>query len=86
MQCEITMNNVSARLQRCFLAVFSELTADEVATATVASVRDWDSVASVTLFTMIEEEFGVALDAEALDEFDSFEHILSHVERGLQAQ
>ncbi len=79
------MDNTSARLTKCFLAVFPEITPAEVATASTASLKNWDSVASVTLFTLIEEEFGIALSLDALDEFNSFQHILSHLERRLCA-
>jgi acyl carrier protein len=79
------MDNTSARLTKCFLAVFPEMTPAEVPTAATVAVKNWDSVASVTLFTVIEEEFGIALSLDALDEFNSFQHILSHLEQKLGA-
>jgi acyl carrier protein len=75
------MDNISARLTKCFLAVFPQMMPEEVANATTASMKNWDSVASVTLFSLIEEELGIALSLDALDEFNSFQHILSHLER-----
>jgi acyl carrier protein len=75
------MDNTSNRLTRCFLAVFPEMAPEEVATATTASVKNWDSVASVTLFSLIAEEFGIDLSLDALDEFNTFQHILSHLEQ-----
>lgn len=74
------MDNPSARLTKCFLAVFPEMTPEEVPTAATTSVKNWDSLASVTLFSLIEEEFGIALSLDALDEFNSFGRILSHLE------
>lgn len=79
------MDETSARLTKCFLAVFPEMRPGEVSTATTTSVKKWDSVASVTLLSVIEEEFGIALNLDALDEFKSFEHVLSHLERQLHS-
>ena len=75
------MDNARARLAKCFLAVFPDLKPEEVGNATTANVKNWDSVASVTLFTVMEEEFGLNLDVDVLDEFSSFERILAHIEK-----
>ena len=75
------MDDTGKRLTKCFLAVFPEMAPEEVASAATASVKNWDSVASVTLFSLIEEEFGVVLSLDALDEFNAFQQILAHLER-----
>ena len=75
------MNDTAKRLTKCFLVVFPEMTPEEVAEATTANTKNWDSVASVTLFTLIEEEFGNTISLDALDEFNTFRHILSHLEK-----
>lgn len=75
------MNDTAKRLTKCFLVVFPEMTPEDVAEATTANVKNWDSVASVTLFTLIEEEFGNTISLDALDEFNTFRHILSHLEK-----
>jgi acyl carrier protein len=75
------VNNTAERLTKCFLVVFPDITPEEVVSAATTSLKDWDSVASVTLFSLIEEEFGIVLSLDALDEFNTFQHILSHLER-----
>ena len=75
------MDDVSTRLVKCFCAIFPDLDPHDVARATPSTVNSWDSVASVTLFTLIEEEFATSLDPNALDDFTSFEGILAHVRR-----
>jgi acyl carrier protein len=75
------MDNSAARLAHCFRAVFPELSQGDVGAASTESVSRWDSLASATLMALIEEEFGIALSPEALDDFTSFERILAHVER-----
>ena len=65
-----------ARLQSCFALVFPDLADDEIARASMASVGSWDSLASINLVTVIEEEFGIQIEPEQLDEMASFEMIL----------
>jgi acyl carrier protein len=75
------VDNARARLTKCFEAVFPDLKPEEVSKATTATLKNWDSVASVTLFTLMEEEFNLNLDIEVLDEFSSFERILAQIEK-----
>ena len=73
------MNDAQARLSRCFLAVFPGLNREQIALASVQTVEEWDSVASVTLVALIEEEFGIQFELEALDHLVSFRAILDHL-------
>lgn len=36
------------------------------------SVAGWDSIATVTLINVVEEEFGIQIDADSIDDFASF--------------
>jgi acyl carrier protein len=58
------------------------LSDDSIPKASLDTVPEWDSLAAVTLVAVIEEEFGVVLPAEDLDQLTSFELIL----RQLQVQ
>lgn len=73
------MDSTQARLTSCFLAVFPELSSDQVASATSAMVSGWDSVAGVTLLAVVEEEFGIPLEDDDLSRFSSFEGFLSYL-------
>jgi acyl carrier protein len=77
------VDDIAARLTKCFVVVFPEIKPDEVSRASAAMLDQWDSVASVTLFTLIEEEFGISLDMDALDQFSSFENIRAHIDKNL---
>jgi acyl carrier protein len=77
------MDEIQARLMKCFLAVFPDLTESEVARATSLSVEGWDSLASLTLLTVLEEEFAISIDPESLTEFVSFEGVKAILERSL---
>lgn len=80
-----TMNDISInqRMQRCFQAVFPNLAEPEIAMASVDTVSEWDSVAMITLMTVIEEEFHVTLDFEELETLRSFEAIVAALQARL---
>lgn len=74
------MPNTPARLAKCFLAVFPELKPEDVTLAAPTTVTDWDSVASVNLLTVIEEEFGVQVDFTDVLETLSYEQLCVYLE------
>lgn len=73
------MAEMRGRLMDCFAAVFPALSQDEILRADHYNVSQWDSVASVTLFATIEEEFVVELELEDFPGLVSFETILAHL-------
>jgi acyl carrier protein len=66
------MPNVE-RLQKCFGAVFPNLGPDEILRASSASVATWDSLATVTLVSVIEEEFGITIAPDEYEQMISFD-------------
>ena len=74
------MDDVRARLEQCFLAVFPDLTPAEIPDASPATVEAWDSLANATLVSVIEEEFGIELPMEELAELASFSLLLDHLQ------
>ena len=60
------------RLIRCFASVFPTLTPEEIESASSDSIGVWDSLSSVTLAAVIQEEFNVEIDPDALPDLDSF--------------
>ena len=75
------MNDVHERLVSCFASVFPDLDANAVRGASTRSVPGWDSLATVNLVTLIEEEFGVTIPADDLPALTSFAHTLSWLHR-----
>lgn len=73
------MTESRERLIRCFQAVFPNLSDDEILRASPSSVGEWDSVATVTLVGVIEEEFGTQTDPEDFENFVSFGLILEYL-------
>ena len=63
------------RLARCFKAVFPNLDERQVAKASIQTVSEWDSVSTVTLASVIEEEFGIQFEGSELENLTSFQEI-----------
>ena len=74
------MTDTRRRLTACFTAVFSTLGEAEVAGASVGAVEGWDSLATINLITLIEEEFRIQVHPRDIDQFTSFEQALRYVE------
>lgn len=75
------MTDIEARLASCFSAVLPELSAEEIRNASAAATPSWDSVTTVTLIAVIEDEFHIAIDLDDPARFDSFHGILEYLRR-----
>jgi acyl carrier protein len=69
------MSEQDDRLVRCFASVFPTLSEEEVRASNVVPLVDLDSLAGVTLVTLIDQEFGVNVELPDLLELGSFEAI-----------
>lgn len=78
------MPDLDARLSPLFLAAFPGLRASEVREATRDTVANWDSIAAVTLLSLIEEEFGEQFDLEEGAEWASYIQIREALETRLR--
>jgi acyl carrier protein len=67
------------RLVRCFAAVFPNVRAEQIPDASVDNVHEWDSLASVTLVALLEEEFGAQIDLLDLPELTSFKAVQNYL-------
>jgi acyl carrier protein len=80
------MDKVATGLSKCFAAVFPELTPAEILAATPATVKSWDSVATLNLLTVVEEEFAIEIDFTRLLESLSYEQIDAYIRKRLEPQ
>jgi acyl carrier protein len=69
------------RLIGCFEKVFPNLSRSDISAATQDNVAAWDSVAQITLLSLVGEEFGVEIDFEGFEGATSFDAILNMVRR-----
>ena len=78
------MDDTRRRLASCFQVVFPDLTEAEVTVASQQTVAAWDSVAAITMLSVIEDEFGLEMDLDDLCELDSFEKVHTYLQKRLQ--
>ena len=75
------MDPVHNKLTKCFAAVFPDLPATEIPSASLSSVPNWDSLATINLIALIEEEFQNQTEPEDLARLVSFNSILDYVNK-----
>ncbi len=63
------------RLINCFKKVFPAMSTADIPSATQEGTSAWDSVAHVTLLSLISEEFAIDIDFEEFAEATSFSAI-----------
>jgi acyl carrier protein len=68
-----------SRLIKCFAAVFPNASHESIQAASPTTIEGWDSLASVTLISVIEEEFAIELDPEDIEQLVSFDKVLNYV-------
>jgi acyl carrier protein len=74
------MAEARSRLIRCFAAAFPTLNEGQIIQADAETLTVWDSVASVTLFATIEEEFETEIELEDMTDLLSFSKILTYLQ------
>jgi acyl carrier protein len=79
------MDDLKARLVSCFQTVFPDLSDEAAATASQATLAEWDSVAAITLVNVVEDEFGIEMDLDALADLDTFDKVCAYVQAQAQA-
>jgi acyl carrier protein len=74
------MADTKQRLVHCMKAVFPSVSESTLEQARHTNLAGWDSVASVTLFATIEEEFGIEIDIQDMKNLLSFESLFEYLE------
>jgi acyl carrier protein len=75
------MAELENRLVSCFATVFPELDRQEIPTVAIGSLASWDSLAGITLISVVEEEFGISISPDDMADLISFELILDYLRR-----
>lgn len=73
------MDEQRVRLLSCFRAVFGDLPEGQLLGASTSTLPQWDSVISITLVNVIEEEFEMQFDYDLIAELNSFDALLKQV-------
>ncbi len=72
-------HNIEERVMEIFMAVFT-IEDEDIKSLTRENYEKWDSMAQTSLAICIEEEFGIGLEFETVEELDSFEYIVAFLE------
>lgn len=67
------MDDVRTKLARCFALVFPDQDPSLFESASATTISNWDSLAQITLLTLIGEEFEREIDFEEFEGATSFE-------------
>jgi len=78
------MNDVESRLMRCVASIFPALSEEEIRSLNIAELMAVDSLAAVTLVSLLDEEFAVDFDLEELLTMGSFDSLRGRL-RGISA-
>lgn len=63
------------KLEKIFRSILKLKPEQDVQSLRKEDVKKWDSMATVTLFTAIESEFGIRLDVKDAERINSFESV-----------
>jgi acyl carrier protein len=75
------MNGTRQRLVKCFALALPNLPADLAEGASIHSVSAWDSLATINILALVEEEFGIRVPDADLENFESFGLIADYLEK-----
>lgn len=68
------------RLVRCFSAVFDQVEPDAIPSLRSEACEAWDSLASIMLAGVVQQEFGIEISPDEVKGLDSFEKYLGKVD------
>jgi|HubBroStandDraft_6_1064221.scaffolds.fasta_scaffold2135489_2 acyl carrier protein len=75
------MAELESRLINCFATAFPELAPRQIPSVSMSSLASWDSLAGITLISLIEEEFSISISPDDVPGLVSFELILDYLQR-----
>lgn len=75
------MADTRERLKHCMQAVFPAVPEAQLEHADASNLAGWDSIASVTLFATIEEEFAIEIDVQDMKDLLSFQKLLAYLQQ-----
>jgi acyl carrier protein len=76
----LSSERIHRRLAKLFTQAFPNLAPDSIQAASTETVAAWDSLATLTLFTLAEAEFGISLGYDRLAETQSYDALYRLIE------
>lgn len=75
------MPMIETKLLECFQAVFPSMPEAKLRAAVMADLAQWDSLATITLATVVQETFALEIEPEDLPQLTSFQSIAEYLRR-----
>jgi acyl carrier protein len=75
------MTAIEDRLDGCFASAFPALAPEELASAGVDTVEEWDSLRAVVLVALLEEAFAIRIPARDYPELRSYAAVRDYLAR-----
>lgn len=83
---EVQDEELDERVTQCFRAVFPDLSDEQIQGINRSELSGWDSLATMSLLSVLEEEFACRLEDSDLEHLDGFDTARSAVQRALNGQ
>jgi acyl carrier protein len=68
-------------LRRCFAGAFGDLEPEQITTASVETVAEWDSLHALVLIALIEEAFAIRIPSRDYPALRSYAAVAAYLER-----
>lgn len=70
-------DRIQRRLTRVFKIMFPNKPTDDIPNATMDNTEGWDSLGTLSLFTLIEEEFNIQLGLDLIPTTKSYQSLIT---------
>jgi acyl carrier protein len=77
------MDIIAQRLLTCFSAVFPKQSRQDLEIASRDAMQEWDSLASVTLLSLVNQEFNTDIDLFEFQDLGSFASLLRYLQEAV---
>lgn len=78
---ETLIDEVGRRLEMIFVRLFPHVEPADVPDASIFSVPEWDSMATLSLIVEAEDEFGLTIGFDAAEDIETFDDLYRTVIR-----
>ena len=75
------MMDADEQLDRCFAIAFPDLPPERIATASVETVAEWDSLHAVMLVALLEEAFAIRIPSRDYPQLRSHAAVMAYLQR-----
>ena len=76
--------NLQTRLIETFQAAFPNVSLREIPQLEADRCEAWDSLATMTLFSLIEEEFDINIPDDAAEKIQTVGQAIDHIEKAVE--